>query len=193
MRELSQGRTVGKTVLTQPIELDPEGTVLITGGTGTLGMLLAKHLVAAHRMRHLLLLSRRGAQAANTDALERELVELGASAVTFVQCDAADRCRLADVIAAIPVAHPLTAVVHAAGALDDALFADMTPERLDRVLRPKLQAALNFHLKPWPVAIIRSEIAPPDFHARFSAIRRHYLYRIVTRRAPLDFRARSGT
>lgn len=45
--------------------------------------------------------------------------------------------------------------------------------------------AINAHLKPHPIAVLSAEVAPPAFDARFSALKRHYLYRIVNRRAPL--------
>jgi tRNA pseudouridine38-40 synthase len=48
-----------------------------------------------------------------------------------------------------------------------------------------IRDAINFHLRPRPVAVIAAELAAPDFDARFSAIKRHYLYRIVNRRADL--------
>ncbi|WUI10350.1 SDR family NAD(P)-dependent oxidoreductase [Micromonospora sp. NBC_00421] len=120
--------------------LDPDGTVLITGGTGTLGATTARHLVTAHGIRHLVLLSRRG----HAPQLHAELTALGAS-VDVVACDAADRDRLRDVLAAVPAAHPLTAVVHTAGVLDDGVLTELHPERLDTVLRPKLDAALHLH------------------------------------------------
>jgi tRNA pseudouridine38-40 synthase len=47
--------------------------------------------------------------------------------------------------------------------------------------------ALNAHLRPHPVAILRAERAPDGFDARFSATKRHYLYRIINRRADLTF------
>ncbi|MFB6887791.1 SDR family NAD(P)-dependent oxidoreductase [Kitasatospora sp. NPDC056327] len=145
LRHLSQGRSTGKLVLTQgPGRLGPDGTVLITGGTGTLGAELARHLVTAHGVRRLVLVGRRGAAAPDARRLAEELSALGA-AVELPACDAADRSALAEVLAAVPAEHPLSAVVHAAGVLDDCLVADLTPERLRTVLRAKVEAALNLH------------------------------------------------
>ncbi|MGP4004628.1 SDR family NAD(P)-dependent oxidoreductase, partial [Streptomyces sp. 8N706] len=120
------------------------GTVLITGASGVLGGLLARHLVTTHGVRHLLLLSRQGGEAPGATALADELRAQGAS-VTVAACDVADRERLAEVLAGIPAEHPLTAVVHAAGALDDGVVTELTPERLDRVLAAKADGALNLH------------------------------------------------
>ncbi|WP_182882183.1 type I polyketide synthase [Microbispora sp. H10949] len=121
-----------------------EGTVLITGGLGTLGGLLARHLVTARGARRLLLLGRRGGDTPGADRLVEELTELGAS-VTVARCDAADRAALADVLAGIPAEHPLTTVIHAAGRTDDCVVSALTPERLNRVLRPKVDAVVNLH------------------------------------------------
>ncbi|GGZ64287.1 hypothetical protein GCM10010387_66880 [Streptomyces inusitatus] len=123
---------------------DPEGTVLVTGGTGALGGLLARHLVAERGVRHLLLTSRRGAAADGVAELVAELAELGAE-TTVAACDAADREALAALLAAVPREHPLTAVVHAAGRVDDGMLPSLTPERLDTVMRPKAEAALHLH------------------------------------------------
>ncbi|WUI04265.1 SDR family NAD(P)-dependent oxidoreductase [Spirillospora sp. NBC_00431] len=123
---------------------DPAGTVLVTGGTGTLGGLLARHLVTEHGARHLLLTSRRGAEAEGAAELERELAGLGAE-VTVRACDAGDRDAVAALLAEIPADRPLTAVVHAAGVLDDAVVTDLTAEALDGVLRPKADAAWHLH------------------------------------------------
>ncbi|MBP8538819.1 type I polyketide synthase, partial [Streptomyces sp. MK37H] len=122
----------------------PEGTVLVTGATGTLGRLLARHLVAERGVRHLVLLSRRGREATGAVELEAELAELGAF-VTTAACDVADREALAGVLARIPADRPLRGVVHAAGVLDDGVIETLTPERVDTVLRPKVDAAFHLH------------------------------------------------
>ncbi|MFJ4696531.1 type I polyketide synthase, partial [Streptomyces sp. NPDC088766] len=122
----------------------PEGTVLITGGTGALGSLVARRLVAEHGVRHLLLIGREGAAAPGTEALVKELAGAGAT-VTVTACDAGDRAALAAVLDGIPAEHPLTAVVHAAGVLDNALIADLSAPSLAGVLAAKADAAWHLH------------------------------------------------
>lgn len=143
-RYLSRARHTGKLVLNIPKPLDPDGTVLITGGTGVLGSLLARHLVSRHGARNVLLVSRSGPAAGRSGAIASELAALGAS-VRIETCDAADRDSLREILAEIPAEHPLTAVIHAAGVLDDAVFGAQTPDHLDTVLRPKVDAAWNLH------------------------------------------------
>ncbi|MGQ3555044.1 SDR family NAD(P)-dependent oxidoreductase, partial [Streptomyces rochei] len=142
-RFMSQAKHVGKIVLTMPPRWNPEGTVLITGGTGALGGHLARRLATAG-MRHLLLTSRRGTDAPGAAELAAELRELGAE-VTVAACDTTDRDATAALIGSVPAQHPLTAVVHTAGVLDDGVIASLTPERLAAVLRPKVDAAWHLH------------------------------------------------
>ncbi|MFG3014274.1 SDR family NAD(P)-dependent oxidoreductase [Streptomyces cinerochromogenes] len=127
-----------------PPVLDPDGTVLITGGTGALGGVLARHLVARYGVRHLLLTSRSGPAAEGADELAAGLRALGAE-ITVAACDAADRESLAGLLAALPPERPLTAVVHAAGVLDDGTVEALTPDRVRRVMAPKADAAWHLH------------------------------------------------
>ncbi|HSK03863.1 MAG TPA: SDR family NAD(P)-dependent oxidoreductase, partial [Kofleriaceae bacterium] len=142
-RTLGGGHLAGKLVLAIPPRLDPDGVVLITGGTGTLGAHVARHLVAHHGVRHLVLASRRGAGAPGAPALAEELVSLGAASVELAACDVARRDSLASLLGAL--SRPLTGIVHTAGITDDGVIAALTPDRLDTVLRGKAFAALHLH------------------------------------------------
>ena len=143
-RYVSQARHVGKNVLVLPTAIDPRGTVLITGGTGRLGSLLARHLVEAHGLSSLVLASRSGPEAESARELQSELEGLGAK-VTIAACDVSDREELQALFDRVPEEHPLTAVVHAAGALDDSVISSLTPERLDRTMVPKVDGAWHLH------------------------------------------------
>ncbi|MEJ2856222.1 MULTISPECIES: SDR family NAD(P)-dependent oxidoreductase [unclassified Saccharothrix] len=143
-RFMSKAKHVGKLVLTVPPRRDPNGTVLITGGTGTLGGLLAKHLVANHGVKHLLLTSRRGLDAEGAEELAAELTGLGAE-VTIAAADAADRDQLAEALATVKPEHPLTSVIHTAGVLDDGVVTALTEDQVRNVLRPKVDAVVNLH------------------------------------------------
>ncbi|MET8054911.1 SDR family NAD(P)-dependent oxidoreductase, partial [Streptosporangium sp. NPDC005286] len=122
---------------------NPEGTVLVTGGTGALGAHVAAWL-AGRGARHLLLVSRRGEAAPGAAELGARLADVG-TRVTFAAADVGDRDDLARVLASVPPEHPLTAVVHTAATLDDGLIAALTPERLDHALRVKAVGARHLH------------------------------------------------
>ncbi|MDT0447346.1 SDR family NAD(P)-dependent oxidoreductase [Streptomyces sp. DSM 41886] len=141
-RFISQARHVGKVVLSVPLDMDPEGTVLITGGTGTLGGLVARHLVERHGARHILLVGRRGNAAEGVAELVGDLKALGAEA-DVVACDVANREAVASLLATLPGGRPLTAVIHAAGVVDDGVIGSLSREQVDRVIRSKVDAALH--------------------------------------------------
>ncbi|HEX4115380.1 MAG TPA: SDR family NAD(P)-dependent oxidoreductase, partial [Solirubrobacteraceae bacterium] len=143
-RFMSQARHIGKNVLRSPARIDRCGTVLITGGTGQLGSLVATHLVREHGVKHLLLTSRHGEAAPGAAELLAQLSGLGAQA-TVAACDVSDRAQLQSLLSVISAEHPLTAVIHAAGVIDDGLLDSLTPERVDRVLAAKADAAWYLH------------------------------------------------
>uniref|UniRef100_UPI001B805234 type I polyketide synthase n=1 Tax=Lentzea kentuckyensis TaxID=360086 RepID=UPI001B805234 len=119
---------------------DTGGTVLVTGAGGALGRIVTRHLVTTHGVRHLLLVGRGTA----TTGLAEELAGLGAAA-RAVACDVGDRDALAAVLATIDPGHPLTAVVHAAGAVSDGVVEKLTEDDVDHVFRGKVDGALNLH------------------------------------------------
>ncbi|MGV9594972.1 SDR family NAD(P)-dependent oxidoreductase [Streptomyces tendae] len=121
-----------------------DGTVLITGGTGGIGALVARHLVAVHGVRDLVLVSRRGADAPGAAELTADL-EAADARVTVAACDVADRSALATLLTDIDAEHRLTGVVHAAGVLDDGVLTSLTEDRLARVFAPKAGAAWHLH------------------------------------------------
>jgi acyl transferase domain-containing protein/NAD(P)-dependent dehydrogenase (short-subunit alcohol dehydrogenase family)/acyl carrier protein len=128
----------------QPSGLNPDGTVLITGGTSGLGALVARHLAGEHGVRHLLLASRRGKEAPEAAELVSALSELACEA-RVEACDVSDRDALAALLATVSPERPLTAVVHAAGVLDDGTIESLDAERLDGVMRPKVDGAVHLH------------------------------------------------
>jgi polyketide synthase 1/15 len=147
-RFMSQARHIGKVVLNMPSALANDlarGTVLISGATGMVGAVLARHLVSAYGVRHVVLASRRGDRAEGAAALAAELTGAGAH-VELLKCDVADRDAVAELLAQIAQrCPPLRGVIHAAGVLDDAVITSLTPDRLRPVLQAKVDAAWNLH------------------------------------------------
>ncbi|MFI7319557.1 SDR family NAD(P)-dependent oxidoreductase [Streptomyces venezuelae] len=141
-RFMSQAKHTGKLVLDVPAPLDPEGTVLITGGTGALGQVVAEHLVREWGVRHLLLASRRGPDAPGSHELVARIAELGAE-VTLAAADVSDPASVAELVGKTDPSHPLTGVVHAAGVLEDAVVTAQTREGLAKVWAAKAAAAAN--------------------------------------------------
>ncbi|MFG3079043.1 SDR family NAD(P)-dependent oxidoreductase [Streptomyces sp. NPDC048225] len=144
-RHLAEARHIGKVVLELPGPVwDTERAVLVTGGLGWLGRLTARHLVAGHGIRHVVLMGR-GAPGEEAARDLEELRGLGAE-VRVLACDAADRDALAAALDGLDAEGiRIGGVVHAAGVVDDALLSALTFEQLDRALRPKVDAAVNLH------------------------------------------------
>ncbi|MDH6244450.1 type I polyketide synthase [Mycobacterium sp. OTB74] len=154
-RFVSQARQLGKVVLTLPEGPGGAvlagsggglagGSVIVTGGTGMAGSAIATHLVAKYGVAHVVLVSRRGGDAEGVPDLVGRLEEAGAQ-VSVVACDVADRDAVRELIAQVPTQYPLKGVFHAAGVLDDGLIGSLTPERVDTVLRAKVDGAWNLH------------------------------------------------
>ncbi|MEE1943420.1 SDR family NAD(P)-dependent oxidoreductase, partial [Streptomyces sp. TRM 70361] len=139
-RFMSQARHVGKVVLSVPRAVEPGGTVLITGGTGALGALIARYLVDRREVDRLLLLSRRGPDAEGADTLAADLEAAGAR-VEIVACDVTDPEALAEVLNG----RRISSVFHLAGVLDDGVATALTPDRVAPVLAPKITAARALH------------------------------------------------
>ncbi|MDI5940201.1 SDR family NAD(P)-dependent oxidoreductase, partial [Micromonospora sp. DH15] len=124
--------------------LDPNGTILITGGTGTLATHIAQHLITHHHIKHLLLLTRTGPHTPHAQQLHQHLTNLGAHP-TITTCDTTNPHQLTTTINNIPPNHPLTAIIHTAGILDDATTTNLTPHQLHTVLQPKIDTAWHLH------------------------------------------------
>ncbi|MEU0149427.1 SDR family NAD(P)-dependent oxidoreductase [Streptomyces sp. NPDC006288] len=120
----------------------PRGTVLITGGTGALGSHVARW-AASRGAAHLVLTSRRGAEAPEAAALHDELTALGAR-VTIAACDVAEKEQLAALLASLDDTEPLTAVVHTAGVTQPEIpVGEMSASDLARIIRVKTEGARN--------------------------------------------------
>lgn len=149
-RYVSQARHIGKVVLTVPNgpagTQSPlaGGTVLITGGTGMAGAAVSRHLVECHGVAHVVLVSRSGMRADGAAELVAGL-QLAGAEVTVTDCDVTDRADVAAMLQRIPAKIPLKGIVHAAGVIDDTVITSLTPERLEAVLRAKVDGAWNLH------------------------------------------------
>jgi polyketide synthase 7 len=149
-RFVSHARQIGKVVLTVPDGPGERSTalagsaVIITGGTGMAGSAVAAHLVARHGVAHVVLVSRSGAAGAGTAELVGRLEDAGAQ-VSVVACDVADRAAVAELVAGLPDRYQLKGVFHAAGILHDGLITSLTQERVDAVLRAKVDGAWNLN------------------------------------------------
>ncbi|MCM3926191.1 SDR family NAD(P)-dependent oxidoreductase, partial [Frankia sp. AiPs1] len=163
LRHMAHARHTGKNIIRIPTPINPDGTVLITGGTGTLAGLLARHLVTHHHVRHLHLISRSGPHHPDATRLHDDLRALGADTVTLTACDTTNPTALAATLATIPPQRPLTAAIHTAATLADATLTTLTPTQLHTVLAAKADSA--YHLathtahEPLAALVLYSSVA----------------------------------
>ncbi|MFD7997664.1 SDR family NAD(P)-dependent oxidoreductase [Streptomyces mirabilis] len=127
----------------RPTLVPTDGTVLITGGLGAVGRHIAR-LLAEHGVPRLLLTSRQGPDDPRAAEVAAELTALGAE-VEVAACDIGDAAAVAGLLGRIGEESPLRGVVHCAGVLADGVVAELTPERLAQVLRPKVDGAAHLH------------------------------------------------
>ncbi|WP_037584475.1 SDR family NAD(P)-dependent oxidoreductase, partial [Stigmatella aurantiaca] len=168
-RHLSQAKNIGKVVIEMPrreaVDEPPiiraQGTYLLTGGLGALGLEVAQWLVN-QGARSLVLLGRRGPSAEALPLLER-LRAAGAS-VEVLQADVTELGSLTQVMAHLrtPGRPPLVGVLHAAGLLDDGTLQELTEERFLKVMEPKVKGTWNLHLL--------TKDLPLDFFVCFSSM-----------------------
>jgi len=137
-----------------------DGTYLITGGTGGLGLLLAEWL-ARQGARSLALLARR--PAGETVAARLEALRSGGVSVALLQGDVADRDSLRLALGQIPAGFPpLRGVFHAAGVLADGALQGMEQSQFEQAFAPKVEGAWNLHLL--------TRDAPLDVFVMFSSV-----------------------
>nr|AAF62885.1 EpoF [Sorangium cellulosum] len=156
-RRMAQGQHLGKLVLTlddpevrirapaeSSVAVRADGTYLVTGGLGGLGLRVAGWL-AERGAGQLVLVGRSGAASAEQRAAVAALEAHGAR-VTVAKADVADRSQIERVLREVTASGmPLRGVVHAAGLVDDGLLMQQTPARLRTVMGPKVQGALHLH------------------------------------------------
>jgi phthiocerol/phenolphthiocerol synthesis type-I polyketide synthase C len=170
-RFMSQRKNIGKIVVTMPtaeratppVQSSPpirgDGTYLITGGLGDLGLRVADWL-AARGATTLVLMSRRGPRGAAAETV-KQLQSRGVR----LQCLSGDVSQHGDVARIITMIcetlPPLRGVFHLAGELDDGVLVQMTPERFERVLAPKANGAWHLH--------VATRELPLDYFVLFSS------------------------
>lgn len=125
-------------------QIDGTGAYLVTGGFGGFGFEIAKWL-ARNGAGHVILAGRKGIDTEGAQDMIAELRRLGAS-TTAMAMDVGDEGSVATGMRLIAgLDQPLRGVIHAAGVLDDAPVYLLTPEQLDRVMKPKALGAWNLH------------------------------------------------
>nr|WP_167815687.1 type I polyketide synthase [Methanocorpusculum sp. GPch4] len=153
-------RLVRSEVAGAPARLRPDATYLLTGGLGALGLAVARRFVE-RGARHLVLVGRHAPSQSALGALA-EMRAHGAE-VRILQADVADPVQVETLFATMADSMPtLKGLIHAAGVLDDGVLSELKPDRLERVLAPKLQGAWNLHQASLPLDL--------DFFVLFSSV-----------------------
>lgn len=146
-RSMQQAKHIGKIVLTFPATASTlvraDGSYLITGGFGGLGLRVARWLVEKGA-RHLILMGRSGVTAAI--ATQIQALEQAGATVTPLTADVSNLPQMTAVFADLAkTAPPLLGIIHAAGVLEDGVLQQQTWQRFTRVMAPKVQGAWNLH------------------------------------------------
>jgi NADPH:quinone reductase-like Zn-dependent oxidoreductase/acyl carrier protein len=154
-RYMAQAKHIGKVVISleqdevlvapaqEPVTFHPEGSYLITGGNGGLGLAAAQWMVE-RGARHLALMGRSGVSPAAQAAIEA--MEARGAQVRVVKGDVAQEEQVAGVLDEIRKSMPpLKGIIHSAGVLDDGILLQLTPERFNKVMAPKIDGAWNLH------------------------------------------------
>ena len=136
-----------------------DASYLITGGTGGLGLEVARWLVESGA-RHVVLVARRAPRAEAVQQIAS--LEQAGARMTVAQADVADAAQLAQVISDVGDAHPLKGIIHAAGVIDDGVIQLQTRERFAKVMRPKVEGAWNLHVLTQDMSL--------DFFVLFSSL-----------------------
>jgi acyl transferase domain-containing protein/NADPH:quinone reductase-like Zn-dependent oxidoreductase/acyl carrier protein len=167
-RFMERARHIGKIVVTQPpdrssrpIAIRDDGTYLITGGLGGLGLRLARWLVDQGARRIILIGRHQPSDSAQ--AMINDLTESGAS-VIVAQADVSQADQLAAIFSGIDQSTPLRGIIHAAGINDDGVLTQQTWERFAAVAAPKAEGAWNLHR----LTQARGDLL--DFFVMFSSI-----------------------
>ncbi|PSB17688.1 KR domain-containing protein [Phormidesmis priestleyi ULC007] len=144
-RYMQTAKHVGKVVISMPQARQGEGSYLITGGLGALGLQVARWLVVERRVRHLVLMGRQAASQA-AQATIAELQQAGAN-VKICKADVAIRDEVSRVLTEVQASMPpLRGIIHAAGVLADGVLLSQTWERFSSVMAPKITGAWNLHV-----------------------------------------------
>ena len=144
----------------QGLNIHKEGSYLITGGLGGLGLQVAQQL-ALEGAGQLVLASRRAIRSERTQKLILELEEADVQ-VHLVQADVSVESDVARLLSACP--EPLRGIIHAAGVLDDGVLSQQNVERFEKVMAPKVSGAWHLH------RLTMAQEMPLDFFVCFSSV-----------------------